>query len=59
MAQGRARPVRMEAMIKAKTIDTAASDALPAITGTPVFQTQDQVAAASKYLLANWAAAIK
>jgi putative spermidine/putrescine transport system substrate-binding protein len=57
--KGGARPVRMEAMTTAKTIDAAAAAALPQVGGDPVFQTQDQVAAASKYLAANWAAAIK
>jgi len=57
--KGGARPVRMDAMTKAKTIDAAAAAALPAVAGEPVFQTQDQVAAASKYLAANWANAIK
>ncbi len=57
--KGGARPVRMEAMTTAKTIDAAAAEALPQVGGEPVFQTQDQVAAASKYLAANWAAAIK
>jgi putative spermidine/putrescine transport system substrate-binding protein len=57
--KGGARPVRQEAMTKAGTIDAAAASALPTVGGEPVFQTQDQVAAASKYLVANWAAAIK
>jgi len=57
--KGGARPVRMDAMTKATTIDAAAAAALPAVAGEPVFQTQDQVAAASKYLAANWANAIK
>ena len=57
--KGGARPVRMEAMTTAKTIDATAAAALPQVGGDPVFQTQDQVAAASKYLAANWASAIK
>jgi putative spermidine/putrescine transport system substrate-binding protein len=57
--KGGARPVRQEAMTKAGTIDATAAAALPQVAGEPVFQTQDQVAAASEYLAANWAAAIK
>ena len=57
--KGGARPVRQDAMTKSGTIDAAAAAALPAVGGEPVFQTQDQVAAASKYLADNWAAAIK
>jgi putative spermidine/putrescine transport system substrate-binding protein len=49
----------MDAMTKSGTIDAAAAAALPKIGGEPVFQTQAQVDAASKYLAANWAAAIK
>ena len=46
-------------MTKAGTLDSAAAASLPKVGGTPVFQTQDQVATASKYLADNWAAAIK
>jgi hypothetical protein len=49
----------MDAMTTAKTIDAAAAASLPEVGGEPVFQTQEQVAAASKYLAANWASAIK
>jgi putative spermidine/putrescine transport system substrate-binding protein len=56
--KGGARPVRQEAMTTAGTIDATAAAALPKVGGTPVFQTQDQVAAASKYLADNWAKAI-
>lgn len=56
--KGGARPVRQEAMTTAGTIDAAAAAALPKVGGTPVFQTQEQVAAASKYLADNWAKAI-
>ena len=57
--KGGARPVRMDAMTKASTIDATAAAALPQVGGSPVFQTQEQVAAASAYLAAHWAAAIK
>jgi putative spermidine/putrescine transport system substrate-binding protein len=56
--KGGARPVRMDAMSKSGTLDTAAAAALPKVAGTPLFQTPAQVAAASKYVAANWASAI-
>ncbi|MEV6348705.1 ABC transporter substrate-binding protein [Actinoplanes sp. NPDC051851] len=55
---GGARPVRADAMVKAGTIDKTTYDALPAVTGTPVFPTEDQSAKAKEYLAANWAKAI-
>jgi putative spermidine/putrescine transport system substrate-binding protein len=56
--KGGARPVRMDAMTKAGTVDTAAAGALPKVAGTPSFLSQDQAAAAKKYLAGNWAKAI-
>jgi putative spermidine/putrescine transport system substrate-binding protein len=56
--QGGARPVRADAMSKAGTIDKTAYAALPPVTGTPVFLTQDQTQKATRYLTANWAKAI-
>ena len=56
--KGGARPVRMDAMTKAGTIDGAAAAALPPVTGTPVFLSPDQATAAQTYLAANWAKAI-
>jgi putative spermidine/putrescine transport system substrate-binding protein len=56
--KGGARPVRMEAMTTAGTIDKAAADTLPKIDSEPVFQTQPQVDAANKYLADNWSKAI-
>jgi putative spermidine/putrescine transport system substrate-binding protein len=56
--KGGARPVRMEAMTTSGKVDAVAAKALPAVGGEPVFQTQEQVDAASKYLAANWAKAI-
>ncbi len=56
--KGGARPVRMDAMTKASTVDAAAAKALPAVTGTPVFMSQDQATAAKTYLASNWAKAI-
>lgn len=55
---GGARPVRADAMVKAGTIDTAAYDKLPPVSGTPVILTQTQTDAATKYLADNWAKAI-
>jgi putative spermidine/putrescine transport system substrate-binding protein len=56
--RGKARPVRMAAMIKAGTIDQAAAAALPAVNGTPVFLTDAQASTAKNYLTAHWDAAI-
>jgi putative spermidine/putrescine transport system substrate-binding protein len=55
---GGAHPVRQDAMTKAGSIDAAAVAKLPKVGGTPVFQTQEQVTAASTYLASNWAKAI-
>ncbi|TGD90018.1 ABC transporter substrate-binding protein [Mycolicibacterium sp. CH28] len=55
---GGARPVRADAMVKAGTIDTAAYDKLPPVSGTPVILSQAQTEAATKYLADNWAKAI-
>jgi putative spermidine/putrescine transport system substrate-binding protein len=56
--QGGARPVRADAMVAAGTIDKAAYDALPQVTGTPQVPTADQVKAGNDYLAANWAKAV-
>ena len=56
--KGGARPVRMDAMTKAGTIDPAAAATLPKVSGTPVFMSPDQATAAKTYLAANWAKAI-
>ncbi len=56
--KGGARPVRMDAMIKAGTVDKAAADALPKVTGTPVFMSEEQATKAKTYLATNWAKAI-
>lgn len=55
---GGARPVRADAMEKAGTIDKTAFAKLPAVTGTPVFQTEAQTTKAKEYLAANWAKAV-
>lgn len=56
--KGLARPVRMQAMTTAGTVDQAAAAALPPVNGTPVFMSADQATAAKNYLATNWAKAI-
>ena len=55
--KGMARPAELSALQKAGTADAAALAALPAVTGTPQFATQDQMTAASKLVVAGWAKA--
>lgn len=55
---GGARPVRADAMVKAGTIDTAAYEKLPPISGKPVILTQAQTDSATRYLADNWAKAM-
>jgi putative spermidine/putrescine transport system substrate-binding protein len=55
---GACRPVRQTAMKTSATIDTTALGNLPAVTGTPLYPTQDQQVTAGTYVSANWAAAI-
>jgi putative spermidine/putrescine transport system substrate-binding protein len=55
---GGARPVRAESMQKAGTIDKAAWDALPAVSGEPVIVSVEQNKKATEYLANNWARAI-
>jgi putative spermidine/putrescine transport system substrate-binding protein len=55
---GGARPVRADAMVKANTIDQTAYNALPPVTGTPVFPTKEQTDAATEYLKSNWRKAV-
>ena len=56
--KGGARPVREEAMVKARTIDATAYAALPKADGTPVFLTNAQSDTAKAYLAQNWAKAV-
>ncbi|BCY12345.1 ABC transporter substrate-binding protein [Actinoplanes sp. L3-i22] len=53
--KGGARPVRADAMTKAGTIDKTAFAALPAVSGTPVFPTEEQTKKAKDQLAASWA----
>jgi putative spermidine/putrescine transport system substrate-binding protein len=57
--QGFARPVRLEAMTRAGTVDQAAADQLPKPQGEPVFLTQEQIAKQQEYLLQNWEKAVE
>jgi putative spermidine/putrescine transport system substrate-binding protein len=57
--QGFARPVRLDAMVEAGTVDQEAVANLPEVKGDPVFLTQDQLAAQQQYLLENWEKAVE
>jgi putative spermidine/putrescine transport system substrate-binding protein len=57
--QGFARPVRIDAMIAAGTVDQEAVAALPEIKGEPTFLTQEQIEKAQQYLLENWEQAVE
>lgn len=57
--KGGARPVRMEAMIEAGTIDQELADALPEVPSETVVPTEDQSEAAGKLLGSAWAAAVQ
>jgi putative spermidine/putrescine transport system substrate-binding protein len=52
---GGARPVRADDMVKAGSIDKAAYDKLPKVTGTPVLLTPDQNTKAAAVLSKEWA----
>jgi len=56
--KGGARPVRMPAMIAGGTIDKTAAAALPTVSGTPVFMSDEQATKAKAYLADHWAKAI-
>ena len=56
--RGGVRPVELAAMQTTGTIDPTAAEALPQTTGTPLFLTPSQAAAARVYLAANWAKAV-
>ena len=57
--QGFARPVRLEAMVEAGTVDNEAAANLPEAKGTPVFLTQEQLAQQQQHLLENWEQAVE
>ena len=53
-----ARPVRADAMNEAGTVDQKAFDALPPVTGDPVYPSNEQTEEAGKYLADNWSKVI-
>ena len=57
-ATGGVRPVRADGMLKAGTIDKAATEKIPVIDGPVTVPTPDQTDKATKYLADNWAKAI-
>jgi putative spermidine/putrescine transport system substrate-binding protein len=57
--QGFARPVRLESMVEAGTVDKEALAKLPKAKGTPVFLTQEQLEQQQQYLLENWEQAVE
>jgi putative spermidine/putrescine transport system substrate-binding protein len=57
-AAGGVRPVRADEMLKAGTIDKAATEKIPVIDGPVTVPTPDQTDKATKYLADNWAEAI-
>ncbi|WP_055588075.1 ABC transporter substrate-binding protein [Streptacidiphilus griseoplanus] len=56
--KGFARPVLMDAMKQAGTLDTAAAAALPAVSGSFTFPTDAQVDAAKKVVTEGWSKAV-
>jgi putative spermidine/putrescine transport system substrate-binding protein len=56
--KGGARPVRLEAMTKAGTADSAAAAALPKVASEPGIPTEEQNTKAKDYLAKNWANAV-
>jgi putative spermidine/putrescine transport system substrate-binding protein len=57
--QGYARPVRLDTMIKAGTVDKAMLAELPKISGTPVILTQAELKKTQAYLLTHWDQAVQ
>ncbi|MEY9967419.1 putative spermidine/putrescine transport system substrate-binding protein [Streptacidiphilus sp. MAP12-16] len=55
---GFARPVEMDALKSAGTLDAAAAAKLPTVSGTPTFPTQAQIKTAKAALATGWAKAI-
>lgn len=54
---GKARPVRLDAMTRAGTVDKDLAAALPPVSGQPEFPTQAQTDAAQKVVAEGWSAA--
>jgi len=56
--KGLARPVRLDAMTKAGTVDQAAAAKLPAVQGTVKFPTLDQINKAKQVVAQDWAKSV-
>jgi putative spermidine/putrescine transport system substrate-binding protein len=54
---GKARPVRLDAMTEAGTVDKAAVSVLPPVQGEPQFPTQEETDAAQQVVAQTWASA--
>ncbi len=52
---GKARPVRLDAMTEAGTVDRAALSVLPPVQGEPQFPTQAETDAAQQVVAQTWA----
>jgi putative spermidine/putrescine transport system substrate-binding protein len=59
LLKGYARPVLLDAMTTAKTVDASLAAKLPQVTGTPTFPTDAQTTAAKTTLTQSWAATVK
>jgi putative spermidine/putrescine transport system substrate-binding protein len=57
--QGFARPVRIDAMTEAGTVDQEAVANLPQVKGEPTFLTLEQIEKQQQYLLENWEQAVE
>jgi putative spermidine/putrescine transport system substrate-binding protein len=58
LLQSGERPVRLQAMAAAGSLDRSAAANLPHVSGTPSFMTPEQASAALKYLSTHWTKAI-
>ncbi len=56
--KGYARPVELDAMTTAKTVDASLSSKLPTVTGTPKFPTDAQTTAQKNTLTQSWASSV-
>jgi putative spermidine/putrescine transport system substrate-binding protein len=59
LLKGYARPVEMDAMTTAKTVDASLAAKLPQVSGTPAFPTDAQTTAAKTALTQSWASTVK
>jgi putative spermidine/putrescine transport system substrate-binding protein len=57
--RGFARPVRLDAMVRAGTVDEDAVAALPEAKGTPVYLSQEQINTQQKLLMERWDQAVQ